>query len=138
MSDIEQLLRKYKKQYVKGEYISNKTSKELKKENRQKERIRIATVLCASLNSPKTITQEVIYWLNQIKNVKMFNRKWSLEKLISMMVICEYQLFYDDFDITSLYLWEYYDFDFLSFENAKTRYYKYILKHSKYIEVNKR
>lgn len=138
MTDIEYLLRKYKKQYVKGEYISNKTARELMAENYQKERIRVAKTILASVNAPKNIEQEVLYWLEEIKDLQFINRDWVLEKIISLMVICEYQLSYPNFNVTELYLWDYYDFDWLSFEYAKTNYYKYILKHSKYIEVNKR
>ena len=138
MTDIEYLLQKYKKQYVKGEYISNKTARELMAENYQKERIRVAKIILASVNAPKNIEQEILYWLEEINDLKFIHRYWTLEKIISLMVICEYQLCYNDFNITDLYLWDYYDFNWLSFEKAKTRYYKHILKHSKYIEVNKR
>lgn len=131
--DIEYLLKKYDKNYVKGEFRDGQTVNQIMKENYHKERIRVAKTLCASVVATKNITEQVCFWLDHIRDMQFINRRWSLEKIISLMIICEFQLQYDDFNVKSLYLWDHYNFTFKTFESAKSRYYKYILYHSKFI-----
>lgn len=131
--NISYLLKKYEKNYVKGEFKSSETLNKIKAENRQRERERIAKTLCASVEATPNITRQVCFWLDKIRDMKFVNRRWSIEKIISLMIICEFQLQYDSFDVKSLYLWDHYNFTFKTFEAAKSRYYKHIFYHSKFI-----
>lgn len=136
MRNIEFLLEKYDKNYVKGEFRDIESVKKIMAENYQKERIRVAKTLCASVNASHNIVEQVCFRLDTIRDVQFINRRWTLEKIVSLMIICEFQLQYDSFDIKSLYLWEHYNFTYKTFESAKSRYYKHILANSRWIGDN--
>lgn len=65
---------------------------------------------------------DTFYWIKKFKSLKFVNRTWTLEKIISFLILNSFDCIYPDYDVTGNVLWGKYDFKMKEYVNAKKRF----------------